>query len=113
MLRWEIPNAGADDLTVEGWARQGWVLRRWKQGALAYVLSPYLRIRYKFDTLGLDWNNYLGPGAGLALDLDGVKGFQPAAGIEYAWEKNLTSPGGVHRIDLIVRWYGWWDLKKR
>jgi hypothetical protein len=113
MLRWEIPNAGPDNLTLEGWARQGRVLHRWRRAPLAYVLSPYLRVRYKLDTLGLDWNNYVGPGVGLALDVEGLKGFQPAAGIEYAWEKNLASPGDVHRIDLVVRWYGWWDLGRR
>jgi hypothetical protein len=109
-LRWEIPNDGPDDLTFEGWARQGLVLERWKRQPLTWVLSTYARVRWKVDTLGLDWNNYVGPGVGLALDLDGVKGLQPAAGIEYAWEKNLSSPGGVHRIDLVVRWYGWWNL---
>lgn len=111
-LRWEIPNAGPDNLLLLGWVRQGWVLHRWRARPLAYVLSPYVRFRYGLDTLGLDWNNYAGPGVGLALDVDGLAGFQPAAGIEYAWEKNLASPGGVHRIDLVVRWYGWWDLKR-
>jgi hypothetical protein len=112
-LRWEIPGSGPDNLVLLGWARQGLVLHRWKAQALAYVLSPYVRVRYGLDTLGLDWNNFAGPGIGLALDVDGLRGFQPAAGIEYAWEKNLTSPGGVHRLDLVVRWYGWWDLKPR
>jgi len=112
-LRWEVPNSGPDDLILEGWVRQGWTLHRWRPAPYTFALSPYLRFRYKLDTLGLDWNNYAGPGVGLALDVDGLKGFLPAAGIEYAWEKNLSSPGGVHRIDLVVRWYGWWDLGRR
>jgi hypothetical protein len=112
-LRWEIPREGPDDLTLEGWARQGRMLHRWRRGQLSYLLSAAVRVRYKLDTLGLDWNNLVGPGAGLALDLGGLRGFQPAAGIEYAWEKNLTSPGAVHRVDLVVRWYGFWDLGRR
>ncbi len=112
-LRWEIPFDGSGNLILQGWVRQGWVLHRWKPEPLAFVFSPYLRVRYKVDTLGLDWNNYLGPGIGLALDLDGVKGLQPAAGIEYAWEKNLRSAGGVHRVDFVLRWYAFWDLAKK
>jgi hypothetical protein len=111
-LRWEIPASDPDNLILQGWARQGWVLHRWGAAPRAYVLSPYVRVRYAVDTLGLDWNNYVGPGVGLALDVDGIRGLQPAAGIEYAWEKNLASPGGIHRIDLALRWYGWWDLKR-
>jgi hypothetical protein len=112
-VRWEIPSDAREDLIAEGWLRQGVVLERWRRGDLAVVVSPYALVRWKVDTLGLDWNNRLGPGAGLALDLDGVKGLQPGLAVEYAWERNLVSAGSVHRLDLVARWYGWWDLSRR
>lgn len=112
-VRWALPADAREDLVAEGWVRQGLVLARWRREPLGLVLSPYLRLRAKADTLGLDWNNHVAPGAGLGLDLDGVKGLQPGVAVEYAWEKHLASRGAVHRVDLVVRWYGWWDLGRR
>jgi hypothetical protein len=112
-LRWELPESGPDDLVLEGWVRQGRELHRWRRAPYAWVLSAYARVRFKLDSRGLDWNNYAGPGAGLAVDLDGLPGLQPALGLEYAWEKNLASAGATQRIDLVLRWYAWWDLRRR
>ena len=112
-LRWEIPNAGRDDLVLQGWVRQGWELHRWRRGGLAFVLGPYAGVRFGADTLGLDWNGYVAPGAGLALDLGGVGGFQPTAVVEYAWERRFKSGEEIHRLELALRWYGWWDLARR
>lgn len=112
-VRWEFPSDARENLIAEGWVRQGVVLWRWRRDPHALVLGPYVRVRGKADTLRLSWNNYVGPGAGLGLDLDGVKGLQPGVAIEYAWERNLVSSGAVHRLDLILRWYGWWDLARR
>ena len=112
-LRWEIPNSGPSDLVLQGWVRQGVVIYRWKPQPLAFLLSTYVLVHYSVDTLGPDYNNYAGPGAGVGLDLDGVKGLQPTFAVEYAWEKNLRSPGGVQRLDFLLRWYAWWDLAKR
>jgi hypothetical protein len=111
-IRWQLPSDAREDLVAEGWVRQGVVLQRWRWDPRALVLGPYVRVRWKLDTLGLDWNNYAGPGVGLGLDLDGVKGFQPGVGVEYAWERNLASSGSVHRVELVARWYGWWDLRR-
>lgn len=112
-VRWEIPWNARENLVAEGWVRQGVVLQRWRREPLTLVLSPYLRVRGKGDTLGHPWNNFLGPGLGLSLDLDGVRGFQPGLAVEYAWEKELASAGSVHRVDVLLRWYGFWDLARR
>jgi hypothetical protein len=112
-LRWEIPDTGPTDLVLMGWVRQGVVIHRWRPDPLTFLLSPYLLFRYSLDTLGPDYNNYAGPGAGIAVDMDGVRGLQPSWAIEYAWEKNLRSQGGVQRLDLVLRWYTSWDLAKR
>jgi hypothetical protein len=112
-LRWEIPNSGPGNLFLQGWVRQGAVVARWKPEPVSLVLAPYLRVHYKIDTLGLAWNNAVGPGAGIALDMEGVTGLQLSWGVEYGWEKNLWATGGVHRLDLVMRWYAWWDLGRR
>ena len=112
-LRWELPGGGPDDLILEGWIRQGRELHRWRREPLGFVLSAFLRLRFKLDSRGLDWNNYVGPGVGVAVDLDGLSGLQPSAGVEYSWEKHLATSAEVQRIDLVLRWYAWWDLGRR
>jgi hypothetical protein len=110
-LRWQVPLSGLDDLVLQGWIRQGAVLDRWEWGPQRFALVPYLRVRYDADTRGLSWKNAVGPGAGIALEMDRPNGPQLSFGTEYGWEKNLWSGGAVHRVDVFMRWYGWWDLR--
>ncbi len=113
-LRWEIPDKGGSrDLILEGWVRQGVVLKRWNEGNQTFVLDPYLRAKYKYDDLGLNYNNYVGPGAGIALDMERSKGPLLSLGVEYGWEKDWRSGTSVNRVEVYLRWYGWWDLKKK
>jgi hypothetical protein len=111
-LRWQVPNSGSGNVILDSWIRQGIVLKRWERGRNTFVLDPFLRLRFKCDSEGLDWNNYVGPGAGIAVDMDSAKGPVMSWGIEYGWEKNLRSGGDIHRVNIFMRWYAWWDLKK-
>jgi hypothetical protein len=112
-LRWEIPNTGYSDVILDGWIRQGVVLKRWESGRNTFVLNPFLRVRYKWDSRGYEWNNYVGPGAGIAVDMESAKGPYLSWGVEYGWEKNLHSGDDIHRVEIFMRWYAWWDLKKK
>jgi len=109
-LRWQIPNSGPSNLILQGWIRQGWVMSWWELGSQTFLLGPYLRLRYNVDSEGLSWNNTLGPGVGLAVDMDRPRGPLLSCGVEYSWEKALRAAGGVHRATVFVRWYAWWDL---
>jgi hypothetical protein len=111
-LRWEIPNSGTKNLILEGWVRQGITLKRWERGQTNFLLGPYGRIRYKWDSRGLDWNNYVAPGVGIALDMESGKGPLVSWGVEYSWQKNYRSGDDVHLVEVFMRWYAWWDLKK-
>jgi hypothetical protein len=112
-LRYEVPNSGKSNLILEGWLRQGIVLKRWEKGRQTYVLNPYLGVRYKVDTEGFNWNNYLGPSVGIAVDMESAKGPLISLGVEYNWEKNLRSGPDINRVDVFMRWYAWWDLLKK
>ena len=112
-LRWEIPNTGATNVILDGWIRQGIVWKRWEDGRTNFILNPYLKVRYKLDSEGLDWNNYVGPGAGLAIDMESPEGPLVSWGIEYSWEKNLQSGSDANRVELYMRWYAWWGLMRK
>jgi hypothetical protein len=112
-LRWQLPDTGRSNLILQGWLDQGLVLARWQGAAQTVLLTPYLRLRYGVDAEGLDWNNYLGPGVGLALALERPRWPLLSWGVEYAWEQNLRSADGVHRLSLFMRWYAWWNLGGR
>ena len=112
-LRWELPSSGADDLVLQGWIRQGLVVARWPLGGQTLLLGPSLRLRYAADTAGLAWNNSVGLGAGLALDLERERGPTLSWGVEYTWQRNLRPAGDVQLVTLFMRWYGWWDLGGR
>lgn len=110
-LRWELPTDGRSNLILQGWLRQGLVVATWASAEQTVLLDPYLRLRYGADTEGLEWNNYLGPGIGVALDLERPRWPLLSWGVEYGWEKNLRTSGDVHRVTLFMRWYTWWDLR--
>jgi hypothetical protein len=112
-LRWEIPNSGSDNLILEGWVKQGKELSRWKKGGNDFILNPFVKVRFKWDSESLDWNNYIAPGAGISVDMESEKGPLISYGTEYVWEKRFRSGDDVHRIDFFVRWYAWWDLAKK
>jgi len=113
-LRWEVPtNGGNDNLILEGWVKQGIVLKRWETGSTTYFIDPYVRVRYKYDSLGQNWNNYIGPGAGIALEIEKPDGPLVSFGAEYGWERDWKSGNDVNRIEVYMRWYAWWDLKKK
>jgi hypothetical protein len=112
-LRWEIPNSGDDNVILDGWIRQGVTVKNWAQGNNTFLLDPYVKIHYKGDSEGLDWNNYIRPGVGIALDMENAKGPLMSWGIEYSWEKNLQTGDDAHRVEVYMRWYAWWDLKHK
>jgi hypothetical protein len=112
-LRWEVPERGRSNFILEGWIRQGVVMKRWKKGSQTFVIDPYVVFRYKYDSLGLNWNNYVGPGGGIALDMGSSKGPLLSLGADYDWENDWKSGQDVSRIEIYLRWYAWWDLKKK
>ncbi|NJD55318.1 MAG: hypothetical protein FIA94_02815 [Nitrospirae bacterium] len=112
-LRYEIPNGGDSNLILEGWIRQGITWKRWEREGRTYILNPYLKVKYKWDSEGLDWNNYISPGAGVALDMESPKGPLLSWGVEYSWENDFRSGDDVHKVEVFMRWYAWWDLKHK
>ena len=112
-IRWEIPNSGDSNVTFEGWFRQGVVWKQWTYNNSSCLLDPYVKVRFKVDSEGLDWNNYIAPGIGIAIDRENPKGPSLSWGIEYSWEKNLSSGSDAHKVELYMRWYAWWDLMQQ
>lgn len=113
-LLWKIPtHHGENDVLLEGWIKQGIVLKRWQAGSQTFVLDPYVTARYRYDSLGLDWNNYIGPGGGIALEMESSNGPLLSWGVEYDYQKNISGGSNVNRIEAYMRWYAWWDLKKK
>lgn len=106
-LRWENTRHGQDNLLLNGWVEQGvdWV--RW--GGVR--LNTYGTIRYKWDSEGLDWNNSVGPGVGVALTGVDSGGDQIKVGIEYIWDSFYESGRTEEKAVLFMKWYGWWDIK--
>lgn len=111
-FRYEVPNTGKSNMILEGWIRQGITLKRWERKPNTFTLNPNARVRYKWDSQGLDWNNYIGLGAGILLDMDSAKGPLMSWGVEYNWEKNFQTGDDSHKVIFYMRWYAWWDLKK-
>jgi len=109
----KIPNHDSSDYLLEGWVKQGIVLKRWNTGGQTFVVDPYVTVRYKYDTLGLNWNNYVGPGAGIALEMESSNGPLVSWGVEYDYERNFRSNTNITRVEAYMRWYAWWDLKKK
>lgn len=112
-LRWDVPNTGKSNVILGGWLRQGITLKHWEKTPNIFTLNPYARVRYKWDSQGLDWNNYVGPGAGISLDMDSDKGPLTSWGVEYNWEKNFQTGDDSYKVILYMRWYAWWDIKKK
>lgn len=110
-LRWEFPEeeAGQENLILQGWIEQGIDWTKW--GNLR--LNTYATIRYKWDSEELDYNNSIGPGIGIALANIWPKGDHIKIGVEYIWDRFYKSHKTEEKAVIFMKWYGWWDLKKR
>lgn len=107
-VRQEIPKDGDSNLTMQGWVRQGIDWARWGNA----TLNTYATLRFKADTEKLDWNNSVGPGVGVALDLYSPKGLSAQLGVEYIWDRYFEADRSDQKVAIFVGWYGWWDLKR-
>lgn len=108
-LYYEIPEKGDSNLILDTWVRQGvdWV--RWGD---SLALNTYAIVRLKWDSEQIDWNNIFGPGIGVSLDLINREGINASWGVEYNWEQYYRSGESNHKVQIFMRWFGWWDLKK-
>lgn len=108
-LRYEIPKEGEQNLVLDGWIKQGIDLVKWGDTSL----NTYAKLRYKWDTEGLPWNNIMGPTLGISLDTYMPSGLSGSFGAEYTWEKQAFNGNDImdQKVVIYVNWYGWWDLK--
>ena len=102
----EVRHEGGDgesNTLLYGWVDQGidWV----ELGGMK--LSTYAILRYSLDTEGLDWNNSLAPGVGVAVRRGAVK-----AGAEVFQERFLESDRTENKAVLYMNWWVGWDLKR-
>lgn len=108
-LRWDLPEEVDNDLILKGWIRQGvdWT----KVGSAS--LTTYATVRYAWDSRGLDWNNSIGPGVGVALDAWSAKGFAGTLAVEYLVDRFYETDRTEKKVVIYMGWYGMWDLKKK
>jgi hypothetical protein len=106
-LRYDIPDEVDDDLILKGWIRQG---VDWTKVGSA-TLTTYATVRYAWDSRGLDWNNSIGPGVGVALDAWSAKGFAGTLAVEYLVDRFYESDRTEKKVVIYMGWYGMWDLK--
>ena len=113
-LRGELPQEGDGNLLLNGWIKQGVDWAKWGN----VTLNTYATLRYQADTEGLDWNNSVGPGLGVSLEVYSPRGAVAAVGVEYIWDRYLglddvsAFDKDAQKVVIYVNWYGWWDLKK-
>ena len=107
-LRWDLPEEVDNDLILKGWIRQG---VDWTHVGSA-TLTTYATVRYAWDSRGLDWNNSIGPGVGIALDAWSDKGFAGTLAIEYLVDRFYETDRTEKKVVIYMGWYGMWDLKK-
>lgn len=100
---------GESDLILRGWVKQGVDWARWGHT----TLNTYLTVRYVWDSEKLDWNNSLGPGAGIEIDTYIPKGPYLSWGVEYLWDRFYRSSETEQKVVVFMNWYGNWDLKKK
>jgi hypothetical protein len=108
-LRWDLPEDVDNDLILKGWIRQG---VDWTRVGSA-TLSTYATVRYAWDSRGLDWNNSVGPGVGVALDAWSSKGFAGTLAVEYLVDRFYETDRTEKKVVIYMGWYGMWDLKKK
>jgi hypothetical protein len=108
-IRQEFPDNGDSDLTSQGWVRQG---IDWAHfGNLR--LNTYGTVRFKWDTEGLNYNNYVGPGIGVALETVSWRGYSGSFGVEYLWDDYYKSGDTRQTLAIFLTWYGSWNIKKK
>lgn len=103
-----IDGGGIDDTLLNGWIEQGVYWFSWND----IKLNTYGTVRYKWDEKGLDWNNFVGPGVGIALEKFFPKGAYVRGGAEFLVDNLYKSGKTEQKAVLYVNWYGWWDLGK-
>ena len=109
-LRYDIPKDGEDNLLLDGWIKQGIDWKRWNYT----TLNTYATFRYRLDTMKYGWNNVIGPGVGISLDMYSPKGLILTVGAEYMWERQIYDDGEYFQKTVVyMSWVGWWDLNKR
>jgi len=110
-LRQEFPvnrNGNRDNLFLQGWVEQGIDWKRWGN----FYLNTYATVRYKWDSQALDWNNSIGPGAGVGITYISPKGDNIKFGCEYIYDQFYRSGDNEQKVVLYMRWFTYWNLKK-
>ena len=107
-MRQEIPKDGDSNLLLQGWLRQGVDWAKWDK----LTLNTYATLRYQADSKKLDYNNSVGPGLGISLEVYTPRGAVAALGVEYIWDRFFEADLTDQKVVLYMNWYGWWDLKK-
>jgi hypothetical protein len=72
-----------------------------------FKLNTYGILRYSFDTEGLNWNNSLAPGVGIAVRRGALK-----IGAEAFQEHSTQSNRTENKAVLYMNWWVGWDLKR-
>ena len=93
---------------LQGWIEQGIYWCSWND----IKLNTYGNLRYNWDEKGLDWNNTVGPGVGIALEKFFPTGAFIRGGVEYDYDKLYRSGTTNQKAVIYVTWYSWWDLSK-
>lgn len=109
-LRQELPiHNGEENLILQGWIEQGIDWHHWG----SVKLNTYATLRYNWDSEGLDWNNSIGPGIGIALNRITPAGNQIRFGAEFITERFWKTDRTEEKAIIFVKWFQYWDLKKK
>lgn len=110
-LRQDFPISRSGDhnnLFLQGWVEQGIDWKKWGN----FYLNTYATIRYKWDSQALDYNNAIGPGAGIGISYIGPNGDNIKFGCEYIYDQYFRNGDTEQKIVLYLRWFTYWNLKK-
>ena len=103
----EVPiENGSHNIIARGWVEQGIDWKRWGNT----TFNTYATLNYVWDKDGNDWNNKIGPGAGVSLKIR-FPGLSLRLGTEYVYEKEYRGTADTRqKIIVYSTWYGSWDL---
>ncbi|MHC1698490.1 MAG: hypothetical protein AB9919_10615 [Geobacteraceae bacterium] len=110
-LRQDFPlnnNDVSNNLFLQGWVEQGIDWKRWGN----FYLNTYATLRYKWDSRALDYNNSIGPGAGIGISYLSPKGDNIKLGCEYIYDQYFKNGDTDQKVVLYLRWFTYWNLKK-
>lgn len=110
-LRQDFPlnkSDAAKNLFLQGWVEQGIDWKKWGN----FYLNTYATIRYKWDSRALDYNNAIGPGAGIGISYLSPKGDNVKFGCEYIYDQYFRNGDTDQKVVLYMRWFTYWNLKK-